>query len=324
MIGKDHKDPQLLVALCTYNPATQTISRTLEALRCQTLGVASWDLVLIDNASTNRVVDSLDMAWHPRARVVREDQLGTSMARKRAFSELLAGRYSNILFVDDDTVLDPSYLEDGLEEAIKVPKLGCWGGQLLPEYAADPPAWFSPFAKYLALASFDKDVVTDWASYSGNNDVLPPSAGLFAKSQLVGRFVESFSANPLRQTLGAKGETLLRGEDTDFALFALRHGYNVARMNKLRLTHIIPAERLTVEYMARHLRGSATSRVIVNSLNGLPLPARPGFIQALKHRWQILRLPEPQARFFAAELKGRREGLKIIERYNQSSARSPC
>jgi glycosyltransferase involved in cell wall biosynthesis len=301
---------ELTVIICTYNPRREVIDQTLAALRAQTLPLAQWELLIIDNASTNGVPAALDLSWHPHARRVLEPTLGIAAARNRAFVEVLRGDSRVLLFVDDDTLLAPEYLVTGLALAAQDPRLGCWGGQLLPRYEVNPPDWFPPFEKYLAIFPLDHDLIAD--SFNGNYDYLPPTAGLFLQRRLAEHYLPLSVAHPLRLMLGAKGDILLRGEDTDLALAAYDCGLRTGRFQALRLVHLIPKDRITLEYLERLLEGIRAGVLIIDYLRGRGLPPKPGLRLRLERRWQVLRLPERQSRFMAAELRGEKKARELI------------
>ena len=96
------------VIICTHNPRPNYLRRVLDALRRQTLPMDQWEVLIIDNASRGRLTAATwDLSWHPRARIVREEEIGLSVARMRGMKEAAA---DILVFVDDDNVLDPDYL----------------------------------------------------------------------------------------------------------------------------------------------------------------------------------------------------------------------
>src|SRR5215217_6870119 len=95
------------VIICTHNPRADYLKRTLDSLRAQTLSNDQWELLLIDNASTMPLASSWDISWHPHALHIKEDELGLTSARRRGMREASADL---LVFVDDDNVLDISYL----------------------------------------------------------------------------------------------------------------------------------------------------------------------------------------------------------------------
>ena len=90
----------------------------------------------------NQLADRFDIGWHPNGRHVREDELGLTPARLRGIAEAVA---ELLIFVDDDNVLDPDYLEQALRVGREYPFLGTWGGQCIPEYAVEPAPELKPY-----------------------------------------------------------------------------------------------------------------------------------------------------------------------------------
>ena len=58
------------VVICTHNPNPQSLARVLGALREQTLPLAQWSLVVVDNASTHPIAaaEAATLDWHPAGR----------------------------------------------------------------------------------------------------------------------------------------------------------------------------------------------------------------------------------------------------------------
>lgn len=294
----------LLVVICTHNPRQEYLRETVSALRAQTLPIADWSLLVVDNASIQPVENWLDFSWHPSARIVREATLGTAHARHHALREARASGADMVLFVDDDNILAPDYLEQGMELSAAWPQLGCWGGQLLPRYEILPPAWIENFLKYLAVTPLSAD---RWTNTIFSYDSVPPTAGCFVRASVWQRYLERLARDPRRLTLGARGDVQVRGEDTDLVLTAIDLGLGVGRFRALRLDHIIPAGRLTPAYMANLVEGTMVGIGLLEYLRHNKIPRRPGgnfFDRALIH-WRARRLPEPFRAIRLAELRGR-------------------
>ncbi|NBB78992.1 MAG: glycosyltransferase [Verrucomicrobia bacterium] len=312
-------DHSLLVALCTHNPNRGFLAETIDALARQTMAKEAWEFLLVDNASTTTTARDADISWHPRARCISEPKPGLTAARSRVIREAVTTGAKTILFVDDDNILAPDFLERGLALGRENPRLGCWGGQLIPRFEEEPPEWFKAFKKYLALFDLEEDIVSE--AFKGNHDILPAGAGMFLKTELATRYIESMALHPLRRLLGVNGKDPMRGEDTDIGLFALAEGWQVARFRDLILTHITPSVRITMDYVARVLEGAACSDVLLRSIHGEPLPKRDGWITRLRRYWQARRLPDPHGRFYAAECRGRHRGFSILTREGVHSFR---
>lgn len=302
--------PTILVAVCTHNSNPVFLAETLQALAAQTLPKTEWRFLLVDNASTTTTAREADLAWHPQAQYVVESTPGLTAARGRVFREANRLGVPLILFVDDDNVLAPDYLEQGVAIARDEPRLACWGGQLVPRFERQPEPWFPPFAKYLALFELEEDMVND--TFRGNHDVLPAGAGMFIRPKVGDAYFASFKDQPLRKLLGVNGKDPMRGEDTDLGLYALAQGWKVGRFQRLKLTHITPKGRTSAEYVARVLEGTACSDVLIRSIRGDKLPNQEDLWGCLRRRWRTWRLPHPHGLFYAAECRGRERGLKIV------------
>src|SRR4051812_45171677 len=123
---------QLSVILCTHNPRADYLRRTLEGLRAQSLALHEWELIIVDNASRTPLAGTLDLKWHPLGEVGREDEVGLTAARLRGIA---TARAETLVWVDDDNILAPNYLELAAELGRTWPQLGVWGcGHFEPEW----------------------------------------------------------------------------------------------------------------------------------------------------------------------------------------------
>src|SRR5262249_15233573 len=140
------------------NPKLDYLRRTLDALRVQTMPTSHWELLLIDNAS-EPPLDSNLLSWHPNARCIIESEPGLASARRRGIRESLGGL---LIFVDDDNVLDPSYLSEALLIKQEWDHLGAFGsGAIIPEFEREPADHLRSFVRFLSLRKNDKDFWTN-------------------------------------------------------------------------------------------------------------------------------------------------------------------
>jgi len=300
----------LHVVLCTHDPRRDHLAATLDALRAQTLPPSEWELLVIDNASPVPLAAYLDLSWHPAVRIVREEKLGTAHARHRALREVLTGSAGLILFVDDDNVLAPDYLTCGLAIAAAWPQLGAWGGQLVPRYEMPPAPWLERYLNYLAVRPLPAD---QWTNTVVTYDSVPPTAGCFLRGTVALRYLDLLARDPRRFELGAKGRVQVRGEDTDLVLTAIDLGLGVGRFSGLHLTHLIPAARVRLDYVAGVIEGTAFGTGLIEHLRGRRSPSSPGkTLDRLLQRWRTWRLPEPHRTIRRAELRGRAAARALI------------
>jgi glycosyltransferase involved in cell wall biosynthesis len=253
--------PELSVIICTHNPCIEYLSRTLDALRAQTLPMAEWELLLIDNASHSPVAGSISLTWHPNARHVKEEVLGLTAARLRGIQETQG---QLLVFVDDDGVLESSYLETAVRIGQSRPDLGCWGaGCIKAEYEKPPPEWLTPWDEALAVRRLNRDL---WANISGFNQSLPFGLGMCLRRTVAVHYASLCQNDNARRSLGRSGKSLNSCEDMDIAMLACALGMGTASFTGLKITHLIPQRRTTRRYMSRLIAARAESAVVLSSL----------------------------------------------------------
>lgn len=282
--------PAITVIICTHNPRRDYIERVLTALKSQTLPLAQWELLLIDNASQQLLSTEIDLIWHTNARHIREEKLGLTPARlcgiKEASSETL-------VFVDDDNVLTPNYLEEALKISQNWPMLGAWGGQIMPEFEEEPPSWTKPYWWLLAIREFERD---RWSNLAEQYQTTPCGAGLCLRKVVAEKYAELVYAQPERAGMDRKGKLLTCAGDMDMAFVACDLNLGTGQFTALKLTHLMPASRLQEDYLLKLREGESYSTILLKFFRGKIPPKRPWLIELLRYsrRW----LMEPRKRRF--------------------------
>lgn len=234
--------PAISVIICTHNPRADYLRRTLDALRAQTLPTDQWELLLVDNASKEPLAGVWDLSWHPLARHIREETLGLTPARLRGIRESRAGL---IVFVDDDNVLAPDYLEAAGDLFRRLPSLGVASGRILPEYETPPPAWFSPYESWIAVRRIEKSA---WSNFYDPQSE-PCGAGMCLLRTVALAYADKVCGQDGQQLLGRKGASLLSGEDVIISKQALVLGYAMGQFVELKALHLIPGRRVSEKYL---------------------------------------------------------------------------
>lgn len=321
--GKDQRSESLSVLLCTHNPRKETLDRVLEALRGQRLAAGSWEFLIIDNGSADPV--DVDLSWHPRSRIVREDRLGLTFARVRGIAESSG---DVLVFVDDDNVLEPDYLEEVLSIAREWPRLGIWGGLVKGEFEVPPPAWTRPHWDKLAIneGKLDRD---RWGNLTTTHEAAPCGAGVCVRRS-VAELWSKQTDDPLRRYLGRQGNRLFSCEDSDLAFTACDHGWGTGIFKAMRLRHLIPANRLTVDYQIRLEEGLAFSGLVLRWLRGeRELKPIRTIGQRILYFYAAWRLPAIERKIMLARLRGQERAWQTLQEWSagktgQTEARGPC
>jgi glycosyltransferase involved in cell wall biosynthesis len=245
------------VIVPTHNPHTGRLASALAGLKEQSLPSRQWELVVVDNNSDIPVAP--DLSWHPSARVIRENHLGLTKAR-------LAGGAATVgellVFVDDDNVLDRDYLKNAVELYAADAKLGAAGGKSLPEWESPPASWVDEFSGNLALRDLGDQPRLAEQMDPGYPDCAPVGAGMVVRRMAWAAYSNAIT-NDHDALLDRTGGQLTSGGDNDIILRLLRAGWRVGYFPQLSLKHLIPAGRVTREYLARLNYGIAKSWVQV-------------------------------------------------------------
>jgi glycosyltransferase involved in cell wall biosynthesis len=300
------------VIVCTHNPRADYLSRAIDGLRAQTMPTADWELILVDNASAPGKAPAGDLSWHPRARIVREDALGLTPARLRGIREASADL---LVFVDDDNVLDPDFLATAHRIALERPFLGSWSGQCRPEFDQPPPDWTRPYWGNLVIREFDRDV---WSNLPRLPASMPCGAGLCVRRAVAERYLHLHVSGQRALQLDRTGSSLLSGGDNDLAACACDLGLGLGLVSDLRLTHLIPPERLTADYLARLAEGIFYSAVLIAYLRSSVDELRSYRVRWIE-RLRVLLKRQPHRRIHAAGLRGRDRGLRFLSSLNTAA-----
>jgi glycosyltransferase involved in cell wall biosynthesis len=225
------------VIICFYN-SVRRLSPTLQSIFNQEgLENISWELILVDNASTDTSVsftkELITTANFKNARIVSEQKGGLNYARKKGINE---SQYEYILFCDDDNWLNPSYVYHSFSFLKENPDYGVVGGNGLAQCEIDPPKWFDSYkSMYATGCRKDGDVANVYG------------AGMCFRNKLFDDFVPQMSDR--------KGKSLISGGDSEMCDHALKKGYKIRQLCSNTFTHFIPKERLTTRYIYRLAKG---------------------------------------------------------------------
>lgn len=255
-------DIHITVVLPTHSPRPDYLRATCEGLRQQSLPCEEWELLIIDNAS-DPPVDAATLGISDAAfpmRIVRETQLGLTLARQRGIRE---ARGEIIIFVDDDNVLDRQFLNMATKRMQQHPNVGICGGKVVARFESEPPEWIEEFLPLLACQDFGRHPRFS-GPFDGNYpEFSPVGAGMVIRAELA----RHWNKSPSAQITDRSGDTLTSGGDNDLVLSVLKSGFEVGWFPELRVEHLIPAQRTTPEYLARLNFGIQKSWMQLNTIH---------------------------------------------------------
>lgn len=244
---------RLSIVIATYNRA-ESLVRTLESLvRQEGLDSSEWEAVVVDNNSadnTRELFAALAERFPEFAlRIVGEPVQGLSAARNRGIAESGA---DIIAIIDDDEEVNTGFGRAYLDFFDGYPNADAAGGRITPRYDFRVPRWLSPLTERPIAGTLDMGgKVREFPAgrFPGGGNMAVRRGAL----ERVGLF------DP---TLGRTGAKLLAGEEKDLFARLRSAGGKIYYVPDARIFHIIPRERLTLDYLARVSRMSGvTERV---------------------------------------------------------------
>jgi GT2 family glycosyltransferase len=242
------------VVVPTHNGAS-LIWRTLSRIAAQrTSAELRWEVIVVDNASTDGTAEVARGAWPADApvgiRVVEERALGLSNAHLRGFAE---ARGELVSWVEDDNWVAPDWVEMVWRTMGEHPEAGACGGFNEPVCEGGEPEWFADRQGYYACGQQgEPGDISEGRGYLWG-------AGLTVRARAWQRLLEGGFRPLLVDRRGRSNHD--SGGDSEIC-FALRlGGWRLWSEPAMRLRHFLPASRLEWRYLRRLVRGVGSSSV---------------------------------------------------------------
>jgi glycosyltransferase involved in cell wall biosynthesis len=131
--------PKLSVILPTFNRA-DSLKQALAALMRQTAAPESYEVVVVDNNSSDGTPGVVALFDPRRVRRVAEPRQGLSYARNTG---LAAARGSIVAFTDDDVEVAPDWVDTIVTSLARHPDMAGVGGRVLPAWQSGRPRWLT-------------------------------------------------------------------------------------------------------------------------------------------------------------------------------------
>jgi glycosyltransferase involved in cell wall biosynthesis len=193
------------VIICTHNRSA-SLGRTLSSFLQSTSDGLSWELLVVDNDSTDetkQVIESFITASKLAVRYIFEGKRGLSEARNHGLCE---AQGEIIIFIDDDVIVSPTYLLE-VKKAFDELDPMCVGGKVLLDENLTRPPWWDERCDG-AVGKFDRG---DSVIVAGRSD--RALTGIGANMSFRRSAFEKYGL--FRTDMGRKGADLTTGEDAE-------------------------------------------------------------------------------------------------------------
>lgn len=226
------------VIICTYN-REKYIYNVLKSIATGNCPSDRYEVILINNNCTDNTEAECNR-FHSDFPSINfhyfiEREQGLSYARNRGIQE---SNGNLLVYVDDDAVVNDSYLQTYLDFFDAHPEIDAAGGPILPVYETEEPAWISKYTRQLITGKlYLGEKQKEFPSHAF------PGGGNAAYRKSVFDRVGLFNVE-----LGRKGDGLVGAEEKDIFDKMTSSNMRFYYLPTAILYHIIPPKKLTKEY----------------------------------------------------------------------------
>ncbi|MEP6592530.1 MAG: glycosyltransferase family A protein [Acidobacteriota bacterium] len=225
-------EPEVSVVIPTYNRA-ELLPALIDALLAQQRHAIAYEILIVDNASTDGTAATVAARAHPVIRYLYEPRPGASNARNAGIQHA-AGAL--IAFIDDDLLPAADWLQTITATMRANPEADCVGGRIEPKWPRTPPPWLTP-ANYAPLA-------LQYGRGSGKPLSASNASGCLVSANFICR-------RDVLRDVGGFSPAFVRDEDREFNLRLWRAGKIGIYADAIVATAVVQSERLTKAYHRR-------------------------------------------------------------------------
>lgn len=226
----------LTVIIATHN-GSERLPVTLESLTRLQSPEGGWQLVVVENGSTDGTLDVLESFASRLPLEIRTRAEPAKAAALNAVIPLTAGDL--VVFTDDDVVVDPEWLIHFRRAADEHDEFDVFGGAILPLWPTPPPDWISrlvPVGPTYALTAPDLE---DGPVHPGL--VWGPSMAVRRRVFDRGHFFD--------ERFGPQPGQFRMGDETEFTTRVAGLGHRSWFVKDARVQHVIRANQMDPDWV---------------------------------------------------------------------------
>jgi glycosyltransferase involved in cell wall biosynthesis len=250
MSPRTESQPRIAAVICTHNRA-ELLKRTLASLARQSLAPEDYEVVVIDNASTDGTAAAVQAADMGEAHLhyCFEPRLGLSIARNRGLAETDA---PYVAFIDDDATADSGWIGALLSAIEAEPHPISVGGKIDLHLEAPLPPWL-PKSSLSTLGQVDHGPEPHACDYP--REALYCSNLAFDRQRLL-------DEGGFNLRLGRTGKNLISNEELDVLNRLQARGGLIFYEPRALVHHYVPKQRLNMIWHLRRTFSQGMSDVL--------------------------------------------------------------
>ncbi len=232
--------PFVSVIIPTHNRSA-LLRQTVETFLAQDYPEEKWELILVDNASTDdtwQVITEIVSGTRGTVRGLSEPRQGAHFARN---SGAVISQGEILYFTDDDMLAERDLLSRIVEGFAADEKVASVTGKVLPRWDTEPPVWVLELCRNQLLSLIDLGEATI---------ISDEDPGVFSCHQAVKRdvFMRAGGFNP-----DTNAEMFTGDNETGLNIKIRKLGYKFAYVGRSVTHHMIPKSRMTQRYLNSRL-----------------------------------------------------------------------
>ncbi len=241
---------KITIAICTWN-RSRLLRQTLESIsNLEIPPDVNWEVVIVDNNSTDdtkQVIQSFSdtlplIYWFEKT---QGHSFSRNVAIARASGDL-------IIWTDNDVEVRPDWLCNYAAACRTYPEATFFGGGIIPVFESAMPQWLEETWGKCQAVYAARDLGTqDFRLESGQ---FPYGANFAIRTQTQEKFLFDIKT-------GRKEGDLLGGDEITLLQRVTNSGHHGVWLGNVPLSHVIPDDRATENYVARYFIGQGQSNV---------------------------------------------------------------
>ena len=247
------------VGICTWNRAA-ALRRTLETLVALDPPDAPWELLVVDNNSTDDTPAVLrDFATRLPLRAFHEPRPGKSHAANLVLRE---ARGEWLVWTDDDVLVAPGWLRAYVQAFATWPAADIFGGPIRPLFEGAPPSWLQRASALMPGVYAERELGAEPRRLEKSCD-FPYGANMAFRTEAQ----RHYAFNP---RIGPRPGSELRGEEVELIGRMVGDGRECRWVPGAAVRHVIPPARQSLRYARAHEFGHGEYVAIMEPESLLP------------------------------------------------------